>query len=210
MGMILNLLCRECSVIRVWKVSGDQMWRRKPGDIVRSAVQKEATESQCSRRQLRKAHFPCLCHVTWAEDPRSLFWFVEKPPLHMDTLNLDVKEGAHCQWVEDPVCSVAIWRWLSFFSWTVWGNHCCVLLSGKPWLNDVTGSGNNQESRNREKDVFTNWQDYVCWRTLLWMLLHLDIFIPKASKTTIPFLSLTMLYLSRGCSQKHSLRWWQL
>lgn len=190
--------------------------------VWRSDVAKEArrhSEISCTegshgvtvqQKIVQKGTFPCLCHVTWAEDPRSLFWFVEKPPLHMDTLNLDVKEGAHCQWVEDPVCSVAIWRWLRFFSWTVWGNHCCVLLSGKPWLNDVTDSGNNQESRNREKDVFTNWQDYVCWRTLLWMLLHLDIFIPKASKTTIPFLSLTMLYLSRGCSQKHSLRWWQL
>lgn len=97
-----------------------------------------------------------------------------------------------------------------FFSWSLWGNHCCFLLSGKSWLNDVTDSANNQESCNREKDVFTNWEDCVCWGTLLWMLLNLDIFIPKASKTTIPFLSPTMLCLSRGCSQKHSLRWWQI
>lgn len=177
---------------------------------MRSGVLKEATEPQCSRRQSRRAHFPYLCHITWAEDPRSLFQFMEKKPLHVDTLNLAVKYCAHCQWVEDPVCSVAIWKWLTFFSWTLWGNHCCFLLSGKPWLNDVTDSANNQESCNREKDVFTNWEDCVCWGTLLWMLLNLDIFIPKASKTTIPFLSPTMLCLSRGCSQKHSLRWWQI
>lgn len=177
---------------------------------MRSGVLKEATEPQCSRRQSRRAHFPYLCHITWAEDPRSLFQFMEKKPLHVDTLNLAVKYCAHCQWVEDPVCSVAIWKWLTFFSWTLWGNHCCFLLSGKPWLNDVTDSANNQESCNREKDIFTNWEDCVCWGTLLWMLLNLDIFIPKASKTTIPFLSPTTLCLSRGCSQKHSLRWWQI
>lgn len=58
---------------------------------MRSGVLKEATEPQCSRRQSRRAHFPYLCHITWAEDPRSLFQFMEKKPLHVDTLNLAVK-----------------------------------------------------------------------------------------------------------------------
>lgn len=175
---------------------------------MRSGVLKEATEPQCSRRQSRRAHFPCLCHITWAEDPRSLFQFMEKKPLHVDTLNLAVKYTLPVSRGSCLFCCHL--KMTYFFSWTLWGNHCCFLLSGKPWLNDVTDSANNQESCNREKDVFTNWEDCVCWGTLLWMLLNLDIFIPKASKTTIPFLSPTTLCLSRGCSQKHSLRWWQI
>lgn len=45
--------------------------------------------------------------------------------------------------------------------------------------------------------------------TLLWMLLNLYFYIPKASKTTSPFLSVRILHLSRGCCWNF-LRWRQI
>ena len=94
-----------------------------------------------------------------------------------------------------------------FFSWTLWGSPRSVLLSGKLCLNDVTEMGKTKES-TAQRVVFSQAEKIVAsGGTLLWMLLNLYFYIPKASKTSSPFPSLTMLYLSEGCCCKHFLRW---